>query len=338
MNFLKRFVLLNDKDGNEVLAEDLRERSRTEHEGLNWLMLLIPLTLLIENYLIIKYILALVDIEQPVWYFMLLGTLILTYLLGILYGFIPLFSYLIIAMSSVIAFIFSLDYLPENVWGLIIGIILALLIGAFTYLGNSFIASSANPYKLLIHEMATNFSYQYTRDAFPLRTLINVIRYRKIKKRITIENDSNNLKKLKDDMKLSGFNIAVESCYFKYSVHDKKKKSRKKAAARRLNENLRKSLNEYGESHPEYISSWRPNLKELSILNEILNKDYYKDLYPEPREFNFKIYRGSHAYIGVIEIPLLSKPKILLGENLMDVTHATITQYEKLVDQHFRQK
>ena len=158
-------------DGNEVSAEDLREPStRVSYklEGLDWLILLIPITLLNENYLIFKYILVLNNIDLPAWYFVLLRTLILAYLLGILYGFIPVFSYLIIVMPSVIAFMFLSDYFYENVWGWIIRIIFALLVGVFTYLGNSFVASSANPYKLLIHELITKFNYKYTREHFTL--------------------------------------------------------------------------------------------------------------------------------------------------------------------------
>lgn len=137
------------------MFKDNSTRVSYKLEGLDWLILLIPITLIIENYLIFEYILVLNNIDLPAWYFVLLGTLILTYLLGILYGFIPVFSYLIIVISSVIAFMFFSEYLYENVWGWIIRIIFALLVGVFTYLGNSFVASSANPYKLLIHELVT---------------------------------------------------------------------------------------------------------------------------------------------------------------------------------------
>ncbi|AMO84335.1 hypothetical protein B857_00928 [Solibacillus isronensis B3W22] len=337
---MKRFVLLNDKHGNEILAEDLRGHSGTvanTEVGGNWLILLIPLTLFVENYLIFKYILIWNNIEQPAWYYMVLGSLIVTYLLGVLYGYIPIFSYLVIVMSIVIVFIFSLNYFDDSMWVWMLRIIFSLLIGVFTYFGNSIIKMFATPFKLLIHEMSTNYQYEDTSVAIPFRTIINIMRYRKMKKRKAKEKDSNNDIDLKREIKIIGFNRGVESIYFTYSVRDKGIQYRKRLAIRNFNNALRENIEKYGEIHPDYIPSWRPTKDELKFIerfNELLRKDFHKGLYPEPREFDFKIYRGSHAFIGIIRAPSLLKPKIFLGEFLTEVTRATLAQYEELVEQH----
>lgn len=265
---------------------------------------------------------------------MLLGTFILTYILGILYGFIPFFSYFIIVMSSILVFMFSYDYLSEITWGLFICITFALLIGLFTYFGNSFIANFTYPYKLLIHEMTSNFKYKSTSDAYPLRSLINAIRYSKLKKRILMENGSIDFKAFKKEIKIIGFNSAVESYYFKYSRRDNAERYKIKAASKSFNTKLKESINKYGKYHPEFISSWRPNKNEFIWRNEILNKENFKELYPETKDYYFKVYRGSHAYIGIIQTPVLSKPKVLLGEDLLEVTRATVTQYKELIERH----
>ncbi|WP_107937471.1 hypothetical protein LG296_20010 (plasmid) [Ureibacillus chungkukjangi] len=155
-----------------------------------------------------------------------------------------------------------------------------------------------------------------------------MIRYSKLKKRLA--NDSDEFHNLKNDIKTYGFNRAVELEYLSYSSGDMIKRSGKRKSANRLNKTFSEKLQKYGEIHPDYNPLWRPTKDEFKYSNEILKKGDYPALYQESSKFKFEVYRGSHAFIGVIKAPSLEKPKILLGENLTEVTRATIKQYKDI--------
>ncbi|MCM3390525.1 hypothetical protein M3649_20790 [Ureibacillus chungkukjangi] len=118
--------------------------------------------------------------------------------------------------------------------------------------------------------------------------------------------------------------------YLHYSTIDKLKKVSMRRDADSLNRNFSEKLEKYGEIHSDYIATWRPTKDEFNYSNEIIKKGLHPALYPESNKFDFVVYRGSHAFIGVIEAPSLEKPKILLGENLTEVTRATIKQYKDI--------
>ncbi|MCM3390524.1 hypothetical protein M3649_20785 [Ureibacillus chungkukjangi] len=146
MSFLKRFVLLQDKNGNDVLAEDLRPIGGNGG-GDGWSILIVASTILIENYILLKYLLNLNHIEQPAWYYMLLCSAILSYFLGVVYGFIPKLSYLAVGIAVLVSFMFSLNFFEDSFWIWIIRGTFALFIGFFTYIGNLIMGEMfAEPY------------------------------------------------------------------------------------------------------------------------------------------------------------------------------------------------
>jgi hypothetical protein len=331
----KRFVLINDKDGNEVLAEDLRNRSGINNDSNEekiggWLVVTVISAFLIEHYFLYKYFLILNNFSQPHWIFGILSVLLITYFLGIFYYFVPVFSYFSIIVATWISYLFAMKYFGDNEpFDWTIRIIVCLFFCYSTFIGNKFISLFGKPYQLLINECRKEFRYQNLSDAFPLRTTINFIRYKKIIKRFKVANEVKIID-LKQRIKLYGFNRGVELLYLYISSDDKSETNKIKRLAKDFNKLVQEKFNTHGENHEYYLPSWRPTQKEFIIKNQIVY-DWELKIFLKKRrsDTSIKIYKGSHAYIGEVNSPNFTKPKIMLGENLRDVIQATIIKYDE---------